>query len=100
MLLNGKKLCEYLGIEADTLRRIRREDPTFPGFFIRKLYSKPEIDAWLRRRLPAENHSENNKIDINAMVDTTLAEMFGGNSLSSPVEETSPQRMPVQRASA
>jgi hypothetical protein len=97
-LLNGKQLLAYLGIEADTLRRIRTDDPNFPGFFTRKLYSKPEIDAWLRRRIPPENNQseEINLFDIEADVEKTIDEIFS----SSPREEASPRRMPLSRAAS
>ena len=43
-LLRIKDLCEYLGVDYKTFKRIR---PFLPGQIVRGYWSKPQIDRWL-----------------------------------------------------
>jgi len=72
-LLDGNSTQCYLGIKAQTLNDFHHI-PGFPGFFVKKFYSRRQLDKWAEGELyPPAIKADSNTVSMQQIEDETTA---------------------------
>jgi len=70
-LLDGNSAQCYLGVKAQTLNGFH-QTPGFPGFFVKKFYSRRQLDKWAEGELyPPVIKADSNTVSMQQIEDET-----------------------------